>query len=91
MYKHVMRKLRNFNPSDSVANSPEGTVGTKCFKSLQLLKKSLQITESKNKVLSTYPGFNVQLNLEALLTLHVENLHAITHSRETHSVYTSMP
>ena len=35
--------------------------------------------EDNIKELSTYPGFNIQLNLEALLTLHVETQHAVTH------------
>ena len=52
-----------------VTNGPEGTVSSKCFKSLELLKKSLQKMEDNIKELSTYPGFNIQLNLEALLTL----------------------
>ena len=33
-------------------------------------------------------GFNIQLNLDALLTLHVENQHAATHfKRDTFSLY----
>lgn len=33
-------------------------------------------------------GFNIQLNLDALLTLHVENQHAVTHfKRDTFSLY----
>ena len=72
----------------SVTNGPEGTVSTKCSKSLELLKKSLQSTESNIKELSTYPGFNLQLDLETLLTLHVENQHAVTHfRRDTFSLY----
>ena len=71
-----------------VTNGPEGTVSSKCFKSLELLKKSLQKMEDNIKELSTYPGFNIQLNLEALLTLHVENQHAVTHfKRDTFSLY----
>ena len=72
----------------SVTNSPEDTVSTKCSKSLELLKKSLQSTESNIKELSTYPGFNLQLDLETLLTLHVENQHAVTDfKRDTFSLY----
>ena len=72
----------------SITNGPEGTVSTKCSKSLELLKKSLQSTESNIKELSTYPGFNLQLDLETLLTLHVENQHAVTHfKRGTFSLY----
>lgn len=59
-----------------MTNGPEGTVSSKCFKSLELLKKSLQKMEDNIKELSTYPGFNIRLNLEALLTLHVKNQHA---------------
>ena len=44
--------------------------------------------EDNIKELSTYPGFNIQLNLVALLTLHVENQHAVTHfNRDTFSLY----
>lgn len=72
----------------SVTNGPEGTVSSKCLKSLELLKKSLQSMQANIKELSTYPGFNLQLNLEALLTLHVENQHAVTHfKRDTFSLY----
>ena len=43
--------------------------------------------EDNIKELSTFPGFNIQLNLEALLTLHVENQHAVTHfKRDTVSL-----
>mgnify|MGYP007058637916 FL=1 len=71
-----------------VTNGPEGAVSSKCFKSLDLLKKSLQKMEGNNKELSTYPGFNIQLNLEALLTLHIENQHARTHFKlDTCSLY----
>ena len=59
-----------------MTNGPEGTVSSKCFKSLELLKKSMQKMEGNIKELSTYPAFNIQLNLETLLTLQVENQHA---------------
>ena len=36
----------------------------------------MQKMEGNIKELSTYPAFNVQLNLETLLTLQVENQHA---------------
>ena len=43
--------------------------------------------EDTIKELSPYPGFNIQLNLEALLTLHVETQHAVTHfKRDTFSL-----
>ena len=35
--------------------------------------------EDNIKELSTYLGFNIQLHLEALLTVHVESQHALTH------------
>ena len=71
-----------------VTNGPEGAISSKCFKSLDLLKKSLQKMEGNIKELSTYPGFNIQLNLEALITLHIENQHAGTHfKRDTCSLY----
>ena len=48
----------------------------------------MQSTESNIKELSTYPGFNLQLDLKTLLTLHVENQHAFTHfKRDTFSLY----
>ena len=48
----------------------------------------MQSTESNIKELSTYPGFNLQLDLETLLTLHVENQHAVTHfKKDTFSLY----
>ena len=60
-----------------VTNGPEGIVSSKCFKSLELWKKSLQKIEGNIKELSTNPGFNIQLNLEALLSLRIENQHAV--------------
>ena len=70
-----------------MTNGPEKSVSSKCFKSLELLKKSLQKMEDDIKELSPYPGFNIQLNLEALLTLHVETQHAVTHfKRDTFSL-----
>ena len=59
-----------------MTNGPEGTVSSKCFKSLELLKKSMQKMEGNIKEISTYPAFDNQLNLETLLTIHVENQHA---------------
>ena len=51
------------------------------------------MTQSLRKVenikdLSSYPGFEMNLNLESLLTLNVENQHAVTHFRkETLTLY----
>ena len=71
-----------------VTNGPEDTVPSKSFKSLELLKKSLQKMEDNIKDISTNPGFNFQLNLEALLTLHIENQYAVTHfKRDAFSLY----
>ena len=85
------KKLQNLS-EDLVTNGPEGTISSKCFKSLELLKKSLQKMEGNIKELFTYPSFNIQLNFEALLTLHVENQHAVTHFISViHSVFMNMP
>ena len=44
-----------------VTNGPESTVSSKCFKSLELLKKSLQKMEDNIKELSTHPGLILSL------------------------------
>ena len=40
------------------------------------MAQSLRKVENNIKDLSSYPGFEVNLNLESLLTLNVENQHA---------------
>ena len=54
-----------------MTNGPERTVSSKCFKSLELLKKSLQKMEDNIKELST---FNIQLNLEAWAAAYYTHL-----------------
>lgn len=49
---------------------------------------SLRKLDNNIKDLSSYPGFNMNLNLESLLTLNVENQHAVTHfKKETFTLY----
>ena len=61
----------------------------KCLKSLELMAQSLRKVENNIKGLSSYPGFEVNLNLISLLTLNVENQHAVTHfKKETVSTNT---
>ena len=69
-------------------DGPEGTLSNKCLKSLELMAQSLRKVENNIKDLSSYPGFEVNLNLESLLTLNVENQHAVTHfKKETFTLY----
>ena len=76
-------------------DGPEGTLSNKCLKSLEVMAQSLRKLENNIKDLSSYPGFEVNLNLESLLTLNVENQHAVTHfngrkhllSTNTHSFW----
>ena len=49
------------------------------FDSLELLKKSLNSIKANIQDLSLFPGYKMRLNRESLLTLHVENQHAVTH------------
>ncbi|CAH3113598.1 unnamed protein product, partial [Porites lobata] len=66
----------------------EGTLSNKCLKSLELTAQSLRKVENNIKDLSSYPGFEVNLNLKSLLTLNVENQHAVTHfKKETFTLY----
>ena len=52
------------------------------------MAQSLRKVENNIKDLSSYPGFEVNLNLESLLTLNVENQHAVTHfKKETFTLY----
>ena len=58
------------------------------FDSLELLKKSLSSIKANIQDLSLFPGYKMRLNMESLLTLHVENQHAVTHfKRETFTLY----
>ena len=69
-------------------DGPEGTLSSKCLKSLELMEQSLRKLDNNIKDLSSYPGFNMNLNLESLLTLNVENQHAVTHfKKETFTLY----
>lgn len=44
--------------------------------------------QGREQHLSSYSGFKVNLNLESLLTLNVENQHAVTHfKKETLTLY----
>ena len=44
--------------------------------------------ENNMKDLSSFPGFELNLNLESLLTMNVENQHAVTHfKKETFTLY----
>lgn len=51
-------------------------------------KIASQARENNIKDLSSYPGFEMDLNLESLLTLNVENQRAVTHFKnETFTLY----
>ena len=51
------------------------------------MAQSLRKVENHIKDLSSHPGYEVNLNLGSLLTLNVENQHAITHFKETFTLY----
>ena len=58
------------------------------LKSLERLKKSLSSIKTNIEELSSFPSFNITLNMEALLTLQVENQHAVTHfKRDSFTLY----
>ena len=81
--KYCSRKPRELQSlAKETTDGPEGTLSNKCLKSLELLAQSLRKVENNIKDLSSYPGFEVNLNLESLLTLNVENQHAVTHFRK---------
>lgn len=72
----------------TTTDGPEGTLSNKCLKSLELMVHSLQKLSHNIQELSSYPGFKMSLNLESLLTLNVENQHAVTHfKKETFTLY----
>ena len=57
-----------------------------------MLAKSLrEVRNLKNNIkdLSSYPGFEVNINLESLLTINVENEHAVTILRREHLLSTN--
>jgi len=81
--KYCSRKARELQSlAKETTNGPEGTLSSKSLKSLELMAQSLSKVENNIKDLSSYPGFEVNLNLESLLTLNVENQHAVTHFKK---------
>ena len=64
------KRLQSLKES-SATDGPQRTVSNKCLKSLKLLKKSLSSIKTNIEELSSFPRFNITLNMEALLTLHV--------------------
>ena len=84
--KYGSRKARELQSlAKETTDVPEGTLSNK---SLELMAQSLCKVENNIKDLSSYPDFEVNLNLESLLTLNVENQHAVTHfKKETFTLY----
>ena len=86
-HAHKAKVLQSLKES-STTDGPQGTVPNKCFKFLELLKKSLISIKANIRELSLFDGYKMRLNMEALLTLHVENQHAVTHfKRDTFTLY----
>ena len=54
-----------------------------------MMAKSLRKVKNNIKDLSSYPGFEVNINLESLLTINVENEHAVTILRREHLLSTN--
>ena len=53
-----------------------------------MMAKSLRKVKNNIKDLPSYPGFEVNMNLESFLTINVENRHAVTHFKKgTFTVY----
>ena len=81
--KYCSRKARELQSlAKETTNGPEGTLSSKSLKSLELMAQLLSKVANNIKDLSSYPGFEVNLNLESLLTLNVENQHAVTHFKK---------
>ena len=86
--KSCSRRTRELQSlARETADGSEGTLSSKCLKSLELMAQSLRKIENNIKDLSSYPGLEVKFNLESLLTLNVENQHAVTHFKETFTLY----
>ena len=72
--KSCSRRTRDLQSlARETADGPEGTLSSKCLKSLELMAQSLRKVENNIKDPSSYPGLEVNFNLESLLTLNVEN------------------
>lgn len=56
---------------------------------VELLRKSRSSIKANIHDLSLFPGYKMRLSMESLLTLEVENQHAVTHERHLHC--TNMP
>ncbi len=82
--KKQLQKLKE----TSTTSGPEGSVSNMCMKSLELLKECLESLKSNIKHLLYLPGCKINLNMESLLTLDVENQHAVTHFKaDTFTLY----
>ena len=63
------------------------SASTSGLKSLELLNSSLSSIKVNIQELTLYPRQKVRLNMEALLTFHVENKYTVTHfKRRTFTV-----
>lgn len=81
--KSCSKKTRELQSQAKETNDgTESTLPNKCLKSLELMAQSLRKVGSKIKDLSSFPDFEVNLNLESLLTLDVENQHENENLRE---------
>ena len=57
------------------------------FDSLELLKKSLSSIKANIQDSPLFPGYKMRLNMESLLTLHVENQHACRNTFQERDYY----
>ena len=61
--KYCSRKARELQSlAKETTDVPEGTLSNKCLKLLELMAQSLRKVEHNIKDLSSYPGFEVNLN-----------------------------
>jgi len=87
--KHCSRKARELQSlAKETTDVPEGTLSNKCLKSLELMAQSLHEGRAQHQRSVFIPRFRGELELESLLTLNVQNQHAVTHfKKETFTLY----
>ena len=89
MVENVLQYVQACSQKAKVLQSLKESSTNKCLKSLELLKQSFSSTKARqHSGLVTLSGYKMTLNMEFLLTLHVENQYAVTQFKnDTFTLY----
>ena len=89
MVENVLQYVQACSQKAKVLQSLKESSTNKCLKSLELLKQSFSSTKARqHSGLVTLSGYKMTLNMEFLLTLHVENQYAVAQFKnDTFTLY----